>query len=67
MIYGKGRTPNRTLDIVYGGINSEVNRMEGNLEALELYFIRLVLVLPLLSKDNVYFYSFILHSFPAPL
>jgi len=37
MIYGKGRTSNRKLDIVYGGINSDVNRMESILKALELY------------------------------
>jgi len=36
MIYGKGTTSNRTLDTVYGGINSDVNRMESTLKALEL-------------------------------
>ena len=33
----KGRTSNGKLDIVYGGINSDVNRMESALKALELY------------------------------
>jgi len=28
MIYGRGRTSDRTHDIVYGGINSDVYRME---------------------------------------
>jgi len=38
MIYGKGRTSNRTPDIVfYGGINPDVNRMESSLKALDLY------------------------------
>jgi len=37
VIYGKGRTSNRKLDIVNGGINSDANRMESTLKALELY------------------------------
>ena len=37
MIYGKGRTSSRTLDIVYGGIKSDVNRMESTLKEQELY------------------------------
>jgi len=37
MIYGKRRTSSRTLDIVYGGINSDVNRMETTLKELELF------------------------------
>jgi len=41
MIYGKGRTSNRTLDIVYGGINSDMNRMENTLKALEVYLLGL--------------------------
>jgi len=39
MIYGKGMTSSRTLDIVYDGINSDVNRMESTLKELELYSI----------------------------
>ena len=37
MIYGKGRTSSRALNIVYGGINSDVIRMKSALKALELY------------------------------
>jgi len=37
MIYSKGRTSSRTLDIVYGGIKSDVNRMESTLKEQELY------------------------------
>ena len=37
MIYGKGRTSSRTLGIVYGGISSDVNRMESTLKELEFY------------------------------
>jgi len=36
-IYGKGRTSSRTLDIVYRGIKSDVNRMESTLKEQELY------------------------------
>ena len=53
MIRGKGRTSGRTLDIFYGGINSDVNRMESTLKALELY--SLGLLPPLLSEIDVYF------------
>jgi len=37
MIYCKGRTSNRTPDIFYGGISSDVDWMESSLKALELY------------------------------
>jgi len=37
MIYSKAGESSRTLDIFYGGINSDVNRMKSTLKALELY------------------------------
>jgi len=37
MIYSKVGESGRTLDIFYGGINSDVNRMKSTLKALELY------------------------------
>ena len=41
MTYGKGRTSSRALDIVYGRINSNVNRMESTLRELEFYSLSL--------------------------
>jgi len=37
MIYCKAGESSRTLDIFYGGIDSDVNRMKSTLKALELY------------------------------
>jgi len=42
IIHNKGRTPNRSLDIDYGGISSDVNPMESTLKALELYSLGLL-------------------------
>ena len=41
MIYSKGRASSRTLDAVYGGINSDMNQMESTLKELEFYSLSL--------------------------